>query len=78
MYMTEATHELPARLRNYGCKLLKQDDGTRTKFVLIHKNRDYRGFIYLRNDYLFGNDSALNDLYANFYYETGVQKVAST
>lgn len=73
--MTNVTEALPARMVKWGCTLHRKSDGKTSKYVLEHKGRNYRGFIYLRDNYDVALDSSLNDLYSNFFYETGYRKV---
>lgn len=75
---TVMTQNLPPRMRAYGCTLSRINTGKTSKFVLENKTMNYRGFIYLHNARWTRDDCGLTDLYANFYYETGLLKVAKT
>lgn len=75
--MIDVTEDLPRRIREKGANLFKQDNGKVTKFVLICKKMNYRGFIYVRNDYILDTDGSLKDLYNNFYYENNIPVLAN-
>jgi hypothetical protein len=73
--MLDVTVELPARMKRHGCELFKTVNGNMEKFILINKARGYRGFIYLKDTYIADSETKMDDLFNNFYYETGLIKV---
>ena len=73
--MINVTENLPGRMKRFGCTLHMETDGKIDKFVLENKKLAYRGFTYLKSGYERGSETKLDDLYSNFYYETGLIKV---
>lgn len=69
---------LPQRMVKWGCTLKIEKKDNILKFVLENKPRNYRGFIYVNEQLEHESDSRLNDLYNNFYYETGLMKIENT
>ncbi len=76
--MIDVTENLPRRIREKGATLHMSDNGKVSKFVLVCKKLNYRGFIYVRNDYVLDMEGSLKDLYNNFYYENNIGVLANT
>lgn len=73
--MIDISQELPNRIRLRGAKLFETLIGERIKYVLEHKEKGYRAFLYVNTNFR-DRDSCLKDLFNNYYYEMKIGTIA--